>query len=72
MPDLHARLLARVDLDDEDNHAGFRCGSIDALRTVVDRCAYIVEHEDQPAFVDFADSLLKEIASALGVEATDG
>ena len=35
-PTLHQQLLRAIELDDEDNHGGFRCSSIGALRAVVE------------------------------------
>lgn len=35
-PALEDQLLRAIELDDEDNHGGFRCQSIDALRAVVE------------------------------------
>lgn len=82
-PTLHQRLLQEIELDDEDNHGGFRCRSIDAVRAVVELHAPFGvngTHQEGGApwvackacqYVEYPCKTIRAIAEQLGV-AVDG
>lgn len=80
---LHQRLLSALDLDEEDNHPGFSCRSLAALRAVVELHApvespfvdlgFVFECNacspgDKYASIEYPCSTVRRIAEELGVE----